>query len=77
MADLYLPTRIRAKRHLSLQERESISRGLAQGQGLRTIARLLGRAPSTVSREGARNRGRRCYRAEAAEKTGVACRIAP
>ena len=42
---------------------EEISRGLARGDSLRQIARALGRAPSTVSREIARNRGRRKYRA--------------
>src|SRR5690349_1990194 len=36
---------------LSLAEREEISRGLAAGLSLRTIASDLGRAPSTVSRE--------------------------
>jgi IS30 family transposase len=48
---------------LNLAEREEISRGLARGDSLRRIARALGRAPSTVSREVARNRGRRKYRA--------------
>jgi DNA-binding NarL/FixJ family response regulator len=43
---------------LSLREREEISFQLAQGQGVRQIAGLLGRAPSTISREVARNRGR-------------------
>lgn len=41
---------------LSLREREEISFQLAQGQGVRQIAGLLGRAPSTISREVARNR---------------------
>lgn len=40
---------------LSLREREEISFQLAKGQGVRYIARLLGRAPSTISREVARN----------------------
>jgi len=34
---------------LSLAEREEISRGLAAGRSIRTIAALLGRAPSTVT----------------------------
>jgi len=40
---------------LSLAEREEISRGLAAGLSLRSIAAGLGRAPSTVSREVAGN----------------------
>ena len=42
---------------LSLAEREEISRGLAATESLRSIGRRLGRAPSTISREIARNRG--------------------
>ena len=52
---------------LSLVEREEISRGLAEGCSLRSIARRLGRAPSTVCQEVARNGGRRRYRATRAE----------
>jgi hypothetical protein len=48
---------------LSLDEREEISRGLAAGESLRAIASRLSRAPSTVSREVARNGGRSRYRA--------------
>jgi IS30 family transposase len=46
-----LRLRPRPKRNLSLQEREELSRGLAEGESLRSIARRLGRAPSTISRE--------------------------
>src|ERR1700710_2872599 len=42
--------RRRAVRVLSLAEREEISRGLARGVSLRSIAADLGRAASTVSR---------------------------
>jgi len=52
---------------LSLNEREEISRGLAAGRSLRSIAGRLGRAPSTVSREVARHGGRRRYRATRAD----------
>jgi transposase, IS30 family len=45
----------RSYTHLSAEERETLSVGLAQGQSLRRLARLLGRAPSTLSREYARN----------------------
>ena len=40
--------RHRSERNLSLDEREEISRGLATGSSLRSIAARLGRAPSTV-----------------------------
>ncbi len=53
---------------LTLAEREEISRGLATGHSIRTIASQLGRAPSTVSREVNRNGGRRCYRANKADE---------
>jgi hypothetical protein len=52
----------RAQRCLSVAEREEISRGVAAGHAAR-----LGRAPSTVSRELARNGGRYRYRAQAAD----------
>mgnify|MGYP003403924281 FL=1 len=45
-------------RHMSAEERETVSLGLAQGHSLRTMAAVLGRAPSTLSREYARNRTR-------------------
>jgi DNA-binding CsgD family transcriptional regulator len=48
----------RARRCLSMAEREEISRGVAAGEPCRQIAARLGRAPSTVSRELARNGGR-------------------
>ena len=60
--------RMRASGHLSLGEREEISRGVAAGDSLRVIARRLGRAPSTVSRELARNGGRGKYRAHSADR---------
>jgi IS30 family transposase len=44
-------------RYLSLEEREEISLGVAQGQGVGCIAHRLGRATSTVSREITRNSG--------------------
>ncbi|WP_410523080.1 helix-turn-helix domain-containing protein, partial [Phocaeicola dorei] len=53
---------------LTLGERESISRGLAAGRSLRDIARELGRAPSTISREVSRHGGRRKYRATRADE---------
>lgn len=53
--------------HLSLEEREAIRVGLVTGRSMRSIAGELGRAPSTISREIARNGGRERYRAVAAQ----------
>ncbi|WP_373420512.1 helix-turn-helix domain-containing protein [Mesorhizobium sp. L48C026A00] len=50
--------RKRASQALSLSEREEISRGLSTLCSLRSIARRLGRSPSTISREVRRNGGR-------------------
>ena len=61
-------TRSRSARVLSLAEREEISRGLASGQSLRSIARVLSRSPSTLSREVRRHGGRIRYRASEADK---------
>jgi IS30 family transposase len=60
--------RRRSRRMLGLDEREEISRGIAAGVSLRSVARGLGRAPSTISRELLRNGGPRRYRATAADK---------
>jgi len=49
--------------HLTLVEREEISRALARGDSIRQIARDLDRSPSTISREVRRNKGRGRYRA--------------
>ena len=59
--------RKRSRLSLTLSEREVISRGLARGLSMRTIAFQLGRFPSTVSREIKRNGGYACYRASTAE----------
>jgi IS30 family transposase len=60
--------RRRSRRALSLSEREEISRGIAAARSLRSMARLLGRVPSTVSREIKRNGGYDRYRAAVAEE---------
>ena len=62
------PIRRRSARSLTLAEREEISRGIAVGRSLRSIALRLGRAPSTVSREVQRNGGLRGYRASRADE---------
>jgi len=50
--------------HLSAEDRETLSLGLAHGHSLRRMANVLGRSPSTLSRESARNSTRgRPYRA--------------
>src|SRR5688500_14767082 len=59
--------RRRAAGALTPAEREEISRGLAAEESCHVIAARLGRAPSTVSREVARNGGRAHYRATAAD----------
>lgn len=55
--------RKRSKNHLSLNEREEISRGIAQNKSFRVIAKELKRAPSSISREVSRNGGIHKYRA--------------
>jgi transposase, IS30 family len=69
--------RPRAKRprpalRLSLEERETISRGLAQHKTLTAIASELGRSVSTVSREVTRNSGPNGYRAARADRLATA-----
>ena len=62
------PYRQRSRLALTLSQREEISRGIVGGLSLRTIARQLGRAPSTVSREINRNGGLKRYRANTADE---------
>ena len=62
------PQRTRSKLALTLADREEISRGLATGQSIRSIARHLGRHPSTTSREIQRNGGSQCYRSSHADE---------
>ena len=62
------PPRRRSRLALTLAEREEISGGLAHGHSLRRIACSLERAPSTVSREIARNGGSGPYRAAASDR---------
>src|SRR6202158_4033102 len=60
--------RRRARRVLTLAEREDISRGIASGCSIRVVAQALHRAPSTVSREIARHGRGAQYRASAADQ---------
>lgn len=69
--------RRRARRALTLAERESISRGIASGTSIRKIASRLDRAPSTVSREISRHGGRSVYRAYDADRQAWVLALRP
>jgi IS30 family transposase len=60
--------RRRSRLALTLAEREEISRALASNHSIRSIASVLGRTPSTISREIQRNGGQSCYRASQADQ---------
>ena len=60
--------RRRSRLALTLSEREEISRGIAARRSARSMARLLGHSPSTVSREISRNGGYDRYRAAQADE---------
>ena len=70
------PQRVRSRLALTLAEREEISRAVAAGHSIRSIATSLGRAPSTIGREIKRNGGPGCYRANQADQAAWdrACR---
>ncbi len=59
--------RRRSRLALTLTERETVSRGIVARRSARSIARRLGRAASTVSREIKRNGGSDRYRATRAD----------
>jgi transposase, IS30 family len=63
--------RTRSRCELTTVEREEISRGLAAQHSCHAIARRIQRAPSSVSREVARNGGRIGYRAAEAEQAAL------
>jgi len=67
----------RSRRELTAGEREELSRGLAVGNSCRAMAKRLGRAPSSVSREVRRNGGREGYRAAEADLAAVRRRRRP
>ena len=60
--------RRRSRLALTLSEREEISRGIVARRSIRSMASLLGRSPSTVSREVCRNCGYDRYRAAVADE---------
>ena len=67
----------RSRRELRVEEREELSRGLASGESCRAMARRLGRAHTTLSREVGRNGGRQSYRASEADGAAVGRRRRP
>ena len=60
--------RRRSRLALTLSEREEISRGIVARRSIRFMASLLGRSPSTVSREVCRNGGYDRYRTTVADE---------
>lgn len=60
--------RCRSRLALTLAEREEISRAITTSESIRSVAKSLGRAPSTIRREIHRNGGAECYRAAQAEQ---------
>ena len=60
--------RSRSNIALTLNERETISRGLSAKQSMRSLAKQLQRSPSTISREVSRNGGYEHYRAVKADQ---------
>jgi DNA-binding CsgD family transcriptional regulator len=64
--------RRRSRLALTLAEREVISRGITAHQSARSMAKLLGRSPSTISREMSRNGGYDRYRATLANENAWA-----
>jgi len=69
--------RTRPEGRLTLAQREEISRQLPQGVSLRQIAKRIGKAPSSVSREVKRNGGREAYRAVKSDKSTWARALRP
>src|SRR5687767_7261758 len=66
-----------AELRLCFEEREQISRGVAAGDSAQAIARQLGRAASTITRELHANGGRDRYRALRAHRRAIACTARP
>src|SRR5258705_13446872 len=64
--------RRRSRLTLTLAEREVISRGITAHRSARSMAKLLGRSPSTISREMSRNGGYDRYRATLADENAWA-----
>jgi IS30 family transposase len=69
--------RERSELRLSLEEREEISRGLAAGLSIRSIAAGLERSPSTICREVNANGGHKKYRAIQADRAALKRALRP
>ena len=69
--------RRRSRLALTLAEREEISRAVAAGHSIRSIAAQLGRAPSTISREIKRNGGQEWLPSESGRPGGLGSGTAP
>lgn len=58
-------------KHLSHDERDKLAIGINQGRSLRSIAKELNRAPSTLKRELARNHGPKIYTPHQAQERAL------
>jgi transposase, IS30 family len=67
----------RVRRMLTLEDREEITRGVAEGLSGKDIAARIGRDPSVVSREICRGGGRGFYRAVRSQRAAVKARRRP
>ena len=67
--------RRRSRLALTLTEREEISRSVATGQSIRSVATRLGRAPSTISREIMRNGGQECSKKPPPSSVSASLRV--
>lgn len=65
------------RRKLTLEDREEIALARTRGEGVCSIARLLGRHPSVVSREIDRNTSKRGYRTATAHQRAKTRRSRP
>jgi IS30 family transposase len=77
MPQWQLRRRPRSPLRLSLAEREEIRAGIAQGDSFRAIARRIGRAASTVSREVGGTSGRASYRATRSDDRACLAALRP
>lgn len=68
---------MRARRQLTDDDREEISRGIAEQAEGKVIAARIGRCPSVVSRDINRHGGRSAYRAVVAARAAVGSRRRP
>lgn len=75
--DLNKVEKIIDPRYLSLLEREQLHDLLREGKSIRKIAAVMGRSPSTISRELRRNATTRGYMAHTAHRMSVARRARP